>query len=109
MLAASLIPRCRGEVQEADGCLMKKKNRNKFGDATTARVKKELAKPRMSKSVRIAELKLDASRISEQSSATMPGTVDKIIASRRPRQKERAQIAVVGPSTGIEISELKMR
>ena len=75
---------------------MKKRTRKKIVDATTAGVKKELAKPRMSKSARIAELKLDVSRIPEQSSTTMSGTVDKIISSRRPRQSEKAQIAVDG-------------
>jgi hypothetical protein len=75
---------------------MKKRTRKKIVDATTAGVKKELAKPRMSKSARIAELKLDVSRIPEQPSTTMSGTVDKIISSRRPRQPEKAQIAVDG-------------
>ena len=75
---------------------MKKRTRKKIVDATTAGVKKELAKPRMSKSARIAELKLDVSRIPEQSSTTMSGTVDKIISSRRPRQSEKTQIAVDG-------------
>src|ERR1700693_929776 len=73
---------------------MKKRTRKKIVDATTAGVKKELAKPRMSKSARIAELKLDVSRIPEQPSTTMSGTVDKIISSRRPRQPEKAQIAI---------------
>src|ERR1700720_3708601 len=75
---------------------MKKRTSRKIIDATTAEVKKKLAKPRMSKSARIAELKLDVSRIPEQSSTTMSGTVDKIISSRRPRQSEKAQIAVDG-------------
>jgi hypothetical protein len=75
---------------------MKKRTRKKIVDATTAGVKKELAKPRMSKSARIAELKLDVSRIPEQPSTTMSGTVDNIISSRRPRQPEKAQIAVDG-------------
>ena len=73
---------------------MKKRTGKKNVDATTAGVKKELAKPRMSKSARIAELKLDVSRIPEQPSTTMSGTVDKIISSRRPRQPEKAQIAI---------------
>jgi hypothetical protein len=40
------------------------------GAATLARVKKEMAKPRMAKSVRIAELNLDTARIPEHPSAT---------------------------------------
>jgi hypothetical protein len=65
-------------------------------NTTRDSVEKEMAKPRMSKSARIAELNLDASRISEQPSITVPGTVNKIIPSRRPSQPEKAQIAVDG-------------
>ena len=53
-----------------------------------------MAKPRMARSARIAQLKLDTTRIPEQPSVTMPGTVDKIILSRWPNQPEKAQIAV---------------
>jgi hypothetical protein len=53
-----------------------------------------MAKPRMARSARIAELNLDTARIREQPSTTMPGTVEKIIPSRRPSQPEKAQIAV---------------
>ena len=73
-----------------------KKSKTKSDRATHARVKKELAKPRMSKSARIAGLNLDTARIPEQPSTTMPGTVDKIIPSPRPSQPEKAQIAVHG-------------
>ena len=44
----------------------------------------------------MAQLKLDTTRIPEQPSVTMPGTVDKIILSRWPNQPEKAQIAVDG-------------
>jgi hypothetical protein len=64
------------------------------GDAIRVGLKKEMAKPRMARSGRIAELNLDTARIREQPSTTMPGTVDKIIPSRRPSQPEKAQIAV---------------
>jgi hypothetical protein len=58
-------------------------------------VRKEMAKPRISKSARIAELNLDTTRIAEQPSTTMPGTVNKII---RPRKKPaKAQIFIDGP------------
>ncbi len=50
----------------------------------------------MARSARIAERNLDRARIPEQPSATMPGTVDKIIPSSRPNQPEEAQIAVEG-------------
>jgi hypothetical protein len=62
-------------------------------DATRASVKKEMAKPRMARSARIAERNLDTARVPEQSSTTMPGTVNKIIPAR-PRRPEKAQIAV---------------
>jgi hypothetical protein len=55
-----------------------------------------MAKPRMARSARIAELKLDSARIPEHPSITMPGTVKKIIPSLRPNQPETAQIAVDG-------------
>jgi len=71
-----------------------KKRKKERGDATRASVKKEMAKPRMARSARIAELNLDTARIPEQPSTTMPGTVDKIIPSARPSQPERAQISV---------------
>jgi hypothetical protein len=70
------------------------KAKKRPGDATRASLKKEMGKPRMARSGRIAELNLDTARIREQPSTTMSGTVDKIIPSRRPSQPEKAQIAV---------------
>jgi hypothetical protein len=64
--------------------------------STLDRVTTELAKPRMSRSARIAELNLDTARIPEQPSITVPGTVNKIITSPRPSQPEKAEIAVDG-------------
>jgi hypothetical protein len=63
-------------------------------NAARARLKKEMAKPRMTKSARMTELNLKTSRIREQPSTTMPGTVDRIIPSRHPNRPEEAQIAV---------------
>jgi len=63
--------------------------------ATLVNVTKEMAKPRIARSAKIAELNLDMARVSEQPSVTMPGTVDKIIPSRLS-QPEKAQIAVDG-------------
>jgi hypothetical protein len=74
-----------------------KKNRKEPDTATQASVKKELGKPRMAKSARIAELNLDTTRIPEQPRTSMPGTVDKIISSLRPSQPENVRIAVNGP------------
>jgi hypothetical protein len=73
-----------------------KKSKIKPGQSTRAGIRKEMAKPRMAKSARIAELKLDTTRIPEPPSVTTPGTVDKIIPSPRPSQPEKAQIAVHG-------------
>jgi hypothetical protein len=70
------------------------KHTAKSGRAIAASVKKEMAKPRMARSARITELNLDTARTQEQPSITMPGTVDKIIASPRPNQPDKAQIAV---------------
>jgi hypothetical protein len=64
------------------------------GDALRARVRKEMAEPRMAKSARAMERTLDRSRIPVQSNTTMPGTVDKIIPSRSRRRPEDAQIRV---------------
>jgi len=61
-----------------------------------------MAKPRMAKSARIAELNLDTTRISEQPSATMPGTADNIIPSPGPSQPERAQIAIEEADQGYQ-------
>ena len=68
-------------------------NKKEADDATRESIKKEMAKPRMAKSVRIAELNLEAERVPGQASTTVPGTVDKIIASLGPNWLEKAQIA----------------
>ena len=80
-----------------DGCMLHKKGTRELDSATRSSVKLEMAKPRMSRSAKIAELKADTTRVPEQPSATVPGTVDKIIPSSRPSQPEKAQIAVKGP------------
>jgi hypothetical protein len=63
-------------------------------DATQASVEKLMAKPRISKSARIAKLNLDTTRMVEPPSTTMPATVDKIIPSSGPSQPEKAQISI---------------
>jgi hypothetical protein len=68
----------------------------KYKNSTLDGVTTELAKPRMAKSARIAELNLHTAHIPEQPSITVPGTVNKIIASPRPSQPEKAEIAVDG-------------
>jgi len=74
--------------------MLHKKAKKQPANATRASVMKEMAKPRMAKSARIAELNLNTARIPDQPSATVPGTVDKIIPSPRPNQPEKAQIVV---------------
>jgi hypothetical protein len=72
------------------------KARKAVKNATGASVAKEMAKPRMARSARIAELNLDTARNPEQPSTIMSGTVEKIIPSPRPNQPEKALIAVDG-------------
>jgi hypothetical protein len=74
-----------------------KKTKRETRGAARVSVKKEMAKPRMARSAKIAELNLDTSRIPEQPSTTVPGTVNKIIPSSRSSQPEKAQIAVKRP------------
>jgi len=69
-------------------------NKKEADDATRESIMKEMAKPRMAKSVRIAELNLEAERVPGHASTTVPGTVDKIIASLGENLPEKAQIAV---------------
>jgi len=61
---------------------MRKERKKESDDRIRASLRKEMAKPRMAKSARIAELKLNTARIREhQPSATIPGTAGKIIPS----------------------------
>lgn len=71
-----------------------KKAKKETANVTRDSVHKEMTKPRIAKSARIAGLNFDTERISEQPSTTMPGTVDKIIPSGHPSRPEKAQIAV---------------
>jgi hypothetical protein len=77
--------------------LPKKTMKKRRGDATRASVKREMARPPVTRSARIAELKLDAARIAGEPSTTMSGIVDKIIPSPRPSQPEQANIVVNVP------------
>jgi hypothetical protein len=77
------------------GCMDNKRTKE-LNEATRASVVKEMAKPRMSRSAKIIEMHLDPNRIPERPSTTMPGTVDKTIASPDARRPEKAQIAVDG-------------
>jgi hypothetical protein len=72
----------------------------KNSDKTEAGIKEEMAKPRMAKSARMAELHLDRERTPEPPSASMLGTVDRILLSTRPSQSEKAQIGIHGAGKG---------
>jgi hypothetical protein len=48
------------------------KGKKKLSDSTRASVRKEMAKPRITKSARIAERNLDPARIPDQPSITIP-------------------------------------
>jgi hypothetical protein len=74
--------------------MLHKKTRKKTGNASHASVKREMAKPRMARSARLAELEFNNGRIPEHPSTTMSGTAEKIIPSPRPSWPEKAQIAV---------------
>jgi hypothetical protein len=80
--------------------MIHKKSKKELVDATTASVKKEMAMPRMARSARVAELKLDTARTPEKPSISMPGIVDKIILSSSSSKAEEAQVAVDGPQRG---------
>jgi hypothetical protein len=74
---------------------MQPENRKKaLENATRISVKKEMGKPRITKSARITQLNQDTTRIAEQPSTTMPGTVNKIIPSPAASKPEIAQIVV---------------
>ena len=83
----------RVPAQCHDQCMRHKKAKKLPEDVTRAGVKKEMAKPRMARSARIAERNLDTSRVPEQPSTTMPGIVNRIIPPRSSRTG-KAQIAV---------------
>jgi hypothetical protein len=83
-------------VSASWSCFVQKKIGKNRGNRIRAGVKKEMAKPRMASSAKIALLKLDTTRTPEQPSLTMPGTVNKIILARWPNRPEKAQIDVDG-------------
>jgi hypothetical protein len=73
---------------------MSNKNGKKETDNAIGAITKEMMKPRITKSARIAELNLDTARIPKKPSATMSGTIDRIVQSPRLRQPEKARIAI---------------
>jgi hypothetical protein len=73
------------------------KNKEQSEKTTRARVEKEMAKPRVARSARIGQLNLDTDRIPELPSASVPGTVLKIIPPNRVGQPESAEIGLDAP------------
>jgi hypothetical protein len=74
--------------------MLHKKSKKENANATLTSVTKEMAKPRLAKSARIAERNRDTSRIREQPNITVPGLVEKIIGFSGPHPQEKAQIAI---------------
>src|SRR5882724_3475836 len=88
-----------------DGCMLKKESDN----ATRASIKKEMAKPRMAKSVRKAELNLATERVPGQARVTLApesSTKSSRLCVRSNRKRHR--LLWPGRTTGIEISVLKI-
>jgi hypothetical protein len=52
--------------------MLHKKAKKEPGDATRASIKSEMAKPRMARSARIAELKLDTARVQKSQTPRCP-------------------------------------
>jgi hypothetical protein len=77
-----------------------RKSKKKPHDPARASILKEMAKPRMARSARVAELKRDTTRIPDLPSTTMPGIVKKIVPSSRPSQPEKALITIDGADRG---------
>ena len=76
--------------------MRRKKAKKETSKRSMASVKKEMAKPRMSRSAKIAELKLDTARTPEQPSL-------QVQANRR-----RHRLLLLGLANGIKISALKI-
>ena len=79
---------------------MHKKAKKEPGKTIRASVTKEMVKPRMARSARIAELKLDTAHIPDEPSTTVLGTVYKIVPPSGPNETEKAQITVDVPDRG---------
>jgi hypothetical protein len=65
--------------------MRREKRKKEVETAVRASVTKEMAKPRMAKSARVAERNLDASRISEKPRTIPPGSVEKIMMALRSK------------------------
>jgi hypothetical protein len=73
-----------------------KRHKKESGSALTARVRTEMALPRISKSARMAELSADKTRSVERPKIIIPGVVDRVIRPATPRMHEKVQISIEG-------------
>src|ERR1700723_3036825 len=64
--------------------------------AMQAIVSRETAKPRMSRSAKIAASDLNRKPVRPPPSVSLPGTIDRIIPPKRSNKSEKAQIGVDG-------------
>jgi hypothetical protein len=74
---------------------MPKNSDQKRIDAGLSAIAKEMAKPRTTRSAKIAELNLDDARIRTEASTIVPGTVDKIVPGNAS-QPEKADVSLDG-------------
>ena len=72
------------------------KSKTKLNDTAISDLRKEMAKPRLSRSAQMAKEALNAPGISELLSTTLSGNVDEIILSSDPGQTEKAHISIDG-------------
>jgi hypothetical protein len=73
------------------------KNNEQSEKTRRAHLKKEMAKPRLARSARIAQLNLDTDRIAELPSTSVPGVVRRIVPPNRLGQPEAAEIGLDAP------------
>lgn len=71
---------------------MSRANKPPSDSQVLAKVEKEMAEPRVARSAKIAAQNLDKARHSDDSSTTIPGTVQEIIPSVASNQPEVAEI-----------------
>jgi hypothetical protein len=76
--------------------MLHRKSGKQLPNAMPASLVAEMARPRIAKSAKIAQLNLDTTRTPERPSTIVPGSVDRIIPSQSASQPEKAQIAVAG-------------
>jgi hypothetical protein len=76
--------------------MLPRKNKSDLDNSARSCVRKEMAKPRMTRSARIAERNLDTKQTPERPSTAMAGMVDKIIPPLHPNEPEKARIVVTG-------------